>query len=154
MIPYIYILIPQISVCKFIFLSVCMSVCLSHISQTFHTIAFALGRYVARVPIMCTVLCEVVSMRASYTFYWVSGRGYVNVYRPPFAICSVHIGRQVAHLGPWRTIEANLSVFVCADGLALVHTLPPITPSTGTCTSWYEFTRAEIRDMLCELCVE
>ena len=38
--------------------NLCLSV--SHISQTFHTIAFALGRYVARVPRMCTVLCEVV----------------------------------------------------------------------------------------------
>ena len=47
-----------------------MLVSISHIPQTFHTIALALDRYVARVPIMCTVLSEVVSMRASYTFYF------------------------------------------------------------------------------------
>ena len=58
------LLIPQISVCK----SVILSVYVSRNSQTFHPIAFALGRYVARVPRMCTVLCEVVSMRSSYTF--------------------------------------------------------------------------------------
>ena len=53
--------------------------------------------------------------------------GNVNVYPPPFAICRVRIGRQVAHLGPWRTIynyqEANLSV---SAGM--------VSPSTGTCT--------------------
>ena len=53
-----------ISICLSACLSVILSVCISHISQTFHTIAFALGRYVARVPIMCTVKCGVVSMRA------------------------------------------------------------------------------------------
>ena len=115
--------------CLSVCLSVILSVCISHISQTFHTIAFALGRYVARVPRMCTVLCEVVSMQASYTFYWVSGRGYVNVHPPPFAIFRVHIGRQVAHLGPWRTIY-NYKVTKWA------HTLPPNTLSTGMRTSW------------------
>ena len=68
---------------------------------------------------------------------------FANIYILPSAICRLRIGRQVAHMGPWRTIynykEANLSVSVCGDGLAFApkwaYTLPPSTPSTGTCTS-------------------
>ena len=93
----------NLSICK----SVILSVCISHISQTFHTIAFALARYVARVPGMCTVLCEVVSMRASYTFNEFLCCAFANIYVLPSAICRVRIGRQMAHLGPWRTIYYN-----------------------------------------------
>ena len=47
----------------------------------------------------CAVPCEIVS-----------GRGYVGVYRPPFAICRVRIGRQVAHPdGQYITIKGQIS---------------------------------------------
>ena len=52
-----YLVILQVSICQSVSLCVCNSVCLylAYLANL-HTIAFAFGRYVARVPIMCTVL--------------------------------------------------------------------------------------------------
>ena len=127
-IVFIYLLIPQISVCK----SVCviLSVCVSH------AIAFALDRYVARVPIMCRLFrCEQVKhfngfLCCAFTF---------TFHRPPFARCVLVTiwapGGQYIYI----TIKRQISVSVCMDGLDFapkrVHALPPITPSTGSYTS-------------------
>ena len=59
---------------------------------------------------------------------------FANIYISPYAICRVRIGRQVAHLGPWRTIyNYKEQIFQCPS--AGTASLPLITPSTGTCTS-------------------
>ena len=78
--------------CLSVCLSVILSICISSISQTFHTTAFALGRVVARVPIMCTVKCEV----ASKLYILLSFGAGTTAHRPSFAIYRVRIGRQVA----------------------------------------------------------
>ena len=126
------------NLCLSVCLAVCLSVCLSvgvnlpvcNSVCVILYLAYLANRsyhHLCARPVCCTgpdnMHCQVWGcFDASKLYIWLSfGAGHVNVYPPPFAIFRVRIGRQVAHLGPRRTIynykEANLSVSVCGDGL-------------------------------------
>ena len=109
----------NLSVCK----SVMLSVCLSHISRKPFTRSPLCSAGVLHGSRECAPSCvRLFRCERVIHFNEFLCCAFANIYILPSAFCSVHIGRQVAHLGPWRTIynykEANLSVSVCGDGLA------------------------------------
>ena len=130
----------NLSVCK----SAILSVCISHISQTFHTTAFALGRYVARVPIMCTVLYEVDDASKLYIFmsFCAVHSLTFTFYRPPCAgYVLVARWRSWAPGGQYITKEANL-VSVCEDGLATPTNSTGTTGSSMLCCSYRRYVQS------------
>ena len=112
----IYLLIPQISICKSVCLYICHSICLylAYIANLSH------DRLWAR-PVCCTgpdnvQVSRVRLFRCEQVIHFNEFMrcAFANIYISPSATCMVRIGRQVAHMVPWRTIynykQANLCV--------------------------------------------
>ena len=100
-----YLLIPQISVCKSVCLYICHSICLYlayfaklYTRSPLRSAGMLHGSRECALSCVRLFRCEQVVHFNEFLCY-----AFADIYILPSAICRVGIGRQVAHLGPWRT---------------------------------------------------